>query len=220
MRRDLQDVFETLRWDSRPQYPRSGAGSTLEATEQLRLALPDVFKRYKVSRFLDAPCGDWHWMQHVDLGKTRYIGGDISRELIDEIKQEHTGKNRKFIHLDITSDPLPKADMMLCRDCLFHLTWEMRWAFLENFANSEISYLMLTMYHIAKNEDLQKDGDFAQFNPTVEPFNFEQPLEMIHEAARVNLDPAFVATPRGSWQRSLGIWNREQIERVLENRKS
>lgn len=215
MRDTLQDAFETKRWDSRDGYPRSGAGSTLDATRKLRQALPRLFDTYNVKTFLDAPCGDWFWMQHVAFGDVSYIGADISEEVIAEVSHAHADTKRQFMHLDITHDPLPAADMMLCRDCLFHLTNDMKWAFFENFARSKISYLLLTMNHVLVNDPIKNNGDFAKFNPCLPPFNFPQPIEMVHESERVNLRPRFLATPRGSWQRSLGLWSRDEVVDAL-----
>ena len=75
-----------------------------------------------VKVFLDAPCGDFNWMQHVELPEeTLYIGGDIVGRLIEDLQQAHGNPTRSFRKLDIVEGPLPKADLWLCRDVLFHL---------------------------------------------------------------------------------------------------
>ncbi len=68
---------------------RSGTGSTLEHTARLRSQLPGFFEKYKIQSVLDAPCGDFNWLQHVERGSLRYIGGDIVLPMIHE-------NNRKF----------------------------------------------------------------------------------------------------------------------------
>ncbi|MFD0860071.1 class I SAM-dependent methyltransferase [Roseovarius aquimarinus] len=216
MRDALRDEFETKDWSGRKVESRSGSGSTLEATEALRAALPDLLKRYKVKRFLDAPCGDWFWMQHTKLGRTHYTGGDISAEVIEAVRAEHGRKNREFVHLDITSDPLPDADMMMCRDCLFHLKWWLRWKFFENFAQSGISFLLTSMHHGTWNKRLRKNGDFAPFNPCAAPFNFPEPLETIAETGEIDLSPEVLETSRGRRQRSMGLWSRAQVIEAVE----
>src|SRR5215212_9991686 len=45
----------------------SGAGSNLRQTETLRRELPGLLSKLSIRSLLDAPCGDFHWMQHVDL---------------------------------------------------------------------------------------------------------------------------------------------------------
>src|SRR4051812_19402296 len=46
----------------------SGRGSTLARTEVMRKTLPILLANVRAKSLLDAPCGDFNWMQHVDLG--------------------------------------------------------------------------------------------------------------------------------------------------------
>ncbi len=214
MRKMLQRVFEEKVWRGSAQGRRSGPGSTMEATERLRAALPDLLKRYEVQTFLDAPCGDWHWMSTVDLGDVTYIGGDIAASVIDANIEEFGRNGVSFHHLDITSDPLPMADMMMCRDCLFHLKHKFRWLFLENFVASEIPYLMMTMHHLDQNRPLTTNGNFAAFSPMAEPFNLPAPIEMIHETMDA-LPKDMSRDEKPLRYRSLGIWRREDVEKAV-----
>jgi hypothetical protein len=215
MREKLQQVFETADWSDKTGSPRSGSGSTLEFTARLRAALPDLWRRYQVRTFLDAPCGDWTWMPSVDLEGIVYIGGDVSEGLIAENTARYAAKNRRFMHLDITEDRLPKADMMMVRDCLFHLKYWLRWAFFKNFARSEIPYLLMTMHHQPENKRLARNGGFKRFNPRVSPFFFEEPLEMIHETVD-SLPEDLTNYPNLLSVRSLGLWSHAQVCRAVE----
>lgn len=210
MRDDLRAVFESKTW-AKPhgKHPRSGSGSTLEATAPLRAALPGIFQRYEVKTFVDAPCGDWFWMQTVDLTGIDYLGGDISSELVAANQAKYARENIRFQHMDITSDPLPKADVFMCRDCLFHLKFGLRWSFFENFVASGSRYLLLTMHHVPLNRGLPENGMFRRFNPRVAPFNLAEPLEEVRE------------TPDGAPEderRSVGLWSREQVAKAVKNR--
>ncbi len=219
MRSGVRNAFESKSWAGR-NVPRSGNGSTLEATAPLRRALPDIFERYKVKTFLDAPCGDWTWMQEMDLTGLSYIGGDISLEVVQSVQEKHAAPGREFVHLDVTSDPLPRVDLMMCRDCLFHLKWWLRWAFFENFVRSETPYLLTTMHYVPINERLKNNAGFKRFNPCVAPFNFSDPIETIEETGEINLDPEFLQSTEGRDQRSLGIWSRDQVIDALDRRKN
>ncbi|MCY4208388.1 MAG: hypothetical protein OXD29_10625 [Roseovarius sp.] len=74
-------IYKRNLWNSKES--RSGPGSELQATKNLRHALPGLIKQYSVDRFLDVPCGDFNWMQHVLPGlHVDYIGGDIVAPLI------------------------------------------------------------------------------------------------------------------------------------------
>lgn len=210
MRDNLRSVFETKSWAGKSgAHPRSGPGSDMASTERLRAALPGLFDRYQVKTLIDAPCGDWFWMQAVDLSGIIYIGGDISANLIAENQARFAAPNISFRHLDITSDPLPAGDLFLCRDCLFHLKFWLRWKFFENFAASENRLLLLTMHHVTENQPVLANGGFQRFNPTLAPFHLPSPLELIRE------------TPDGTSEaeaRSLGLWSREQVADALARR--
>lgn len=212
MRDDLQAVFERKVWTKGSEgATRSGGGSTLEMTQNLRQALPRLFQTLGVKSFLDAPCGDWFWMQHVDLNGIDYIGGDISSEVVQANAKRFSRPGLRFIHHDITSDPLPTVDLMLCRDCLMHLTDDLRWAFFRNFAGSDCRFLLTTVHHVAENNPLSESGQFRRFNPMCAPFNLPQALDMIPET-RASLPKEVltnqVAAPN---QRSVGLWSRAQV---------
>lgn len=219
MRDNVRAAFETMSWAGKGgKSPRSGPVSTLAWTKQLRQALPRVFDQYGVKTFLDAPCGDWFWMQHVDLSDLTYIGGDISKEVADANIAKFTRPGVSFLHLDITSDPLPAADMMLCRDCLMHLKLWLRWKFFENFAASDCKYLMTTVHHVLENQAVKANGGFKYFNPAAPPFNFDPALDLIPESAdelSADILENSVAAPE---HQSIGIWSKKQVIDALARR--
>ena len=61
---------------------RSGAGSTMHATRELRDALPRLLRSLGVTSLLDAGCGDTNWLP--DLGGIGYVGVDIVPDAIEE----------------------------------------------------------------------------------------------------------------------------------------
>ena len=169
----------------RSKESRSGRGSELEHTENLRKELPELVKKYQVSTLLDAPCGDFRWMQHVlPEMRVNYIGGEIVYDLVERNSREFGTGNVSFRHIDITKDQLPAADLMIVRDCLFHLPVKEIYHFLTNFCDSTID-LLLTTSHIhsgGKNHDI-KVGEFRYLYLFLEPFSFPiDPLERIMES--------------------------------------
>jgi hypothetical protein len=219
MRQKLQERFEKRRWLQGENVSRSGQGSSMKWTKRIRENLPRIFKEYNVSTFLDAPCGDWFWMQHVNLSAITYIGGDISGEIIQDLKEKFEIPNVSFQHLDITSDPLPKVDMMMCRDCLFHLKYDLRWAFLRNFLKSDIPYLLTTINYPKENVDLRSNGGWKPFNPMLPPFSFPEPIELIHETAD-DLPSQWQdihESADAKRHRSLGIWTKQDITNVVNS---
>jgi hypothetical protein len=84
--RVFQLAYATRVWGSAESG--SGIGSELAATENVSAYLPELFQRLQVSKFLDAPCGDWNWMRRVDLSGVDYFGGDVVSSVVTK---EQTG---------------------------------------------------------------------------------------------------------------------------------
>ena len=114
-------IYEDNLWLS--SESRSGPGSEVENTADLRGQLPPLFKKLGVKVILDAPCGDFNWMRFVDPDGIRYIGIDIVKEIIDRNKVMYADPRRRFLHLDLLKDPLPCADLVMCRDCIIHFSY-------------------------------------------------------------------------------------------------
>src|ERR1035438_4746570 len=121
----------------------SGPGSDLHQTRVIRSALPVVFDDSHAHTILDIPCGDFHWMMHVDLEGIDYTGADIVTGLIQQNKKYETSSIH-FCELNLISDKLPKVDLVLCRDCLVHLSHRDAILALRNICRSGSNYLLTT----------------------------------------------------------------------------
>ena len=175
----------------------SGPGSTPWPTAVIRQRLPALFRELEVTTLLDAPCGDFNWLSTCELPPS-YIGCDVVRELIDDVRRRHGQPGRRFEHLDVTRDPLPAADLILCRDCLGHLPFTAIGEALANFRASGARYLLATTFpRWANNSDIGSSGDWRPLNLERPPFGLGRPLRVI---AEVNVeDPRFP-------DKSLGLW--------------
>jgi hypothetical protein len=174
-------IYETDLWAG-PES-RSGVGSGLAATARLRTELPGLLRRLGVRRLLDAPCGDFHWMQHVDLGDIDYIGGDIVPSIVERNEAEYGGGEwrRRFVHLDLTAGPLPAADAVLCRDGLVHLSHANVARALRAVRESGARHLLATTFPgLSSNTDIA-DGDWRPLNLELPPFSLPAPLDAIVE---------------------------------------
>ena len=156
---------------------RSGKGSSLRSTENIRIHLPKIIERFKIKRLFDAPCGDFNWMsqvlKNVDVD---YIGSDIVEDLII-LNSKNEKNNIKFVKLDIRIDKLPVSDLMICRDCLFHFSYEDIFKFLDNFLISDIKYILLTSHLNTEDKFENRNivtGDFRKIDLFSKPFNFEK----------------------------------------------
>jgi hypothetical protein len=102
-----------------------------------------------------------------------YIGADIVPELIAKNNQKFGSDRISFVVCDIVSDRLPVCDLMICRDCLFHLSESDIKAFFKNFAASQIDYL-LTTTHVNEGSFTNKDiqtGAFRRLDLFSPPYN-------------------------------------------------
>lgn len=171
-----------------------GAGSTIAETRYLRARLPMIFEECAIRSLLDAPCGDFNWMAHVDLRGIDYIGCDANAE---NLAAARLRADRDFRQIDIVTDELPQADAMLCRDFHQHLPNAMVAVALQNFVEAGISWLLATTHDNAVNEDIEAVGMFRRLNLMAAPFNLPEPS-------------IIVADPPGSGH-FLGVWERSAV---------
>lgn len=70
----------------------------------------------------DIGCGDFNIGQHIFKYSKKYFAIDIVEELIERNKIKFKTKNLEFLCLDIANDVLPKADVIIIRQVLQHLS--------------------------------------------------------------------------------------------------
>jgi hypothetical protein len=102
---------------------RSGPGSSILRTRLLRPALTQLFHEIGIRSILDLPCGDFNWMRLTDLTGISYTGADIVPNIVDRNNALYSNASRQFVSLDMTTDPLPTAELILCRDGLVHFSF-------------------------------------------------------------------------------------------------
>lgn len=156
----------------------SGVGSELAATENVSAYLPELFRRLQVSKFLDAPCGDWNWMRTVNLASVDYVGADVVSSVVGRNGQKYARPGVRFIHADLTKDPLPAVDLIMCRDCWVHLSFSDMAAMLKNFRRTGATWLLIshTPSH-DKNESKATGIGWRHLNLNLPPFSFPPKLE-------------------------------------------
>jgi hypothetical protein len=181
----------------------SGPGSSLDNTKELRERLPVVLEALGVRSLLDAPCGDFNWMQSVRFPVERCIGVDVLREVIAQNEWRHASAQRSFTRADLTQHQLPLMDAILCRDLLTHLPFADIFAVLANFKRSGATYLLATTFTGARQNRESSGGDWRTLNLTAPPFNFPPPKMIINENCTEG---------GGSFgDKSLGVWNLSEL---------
>jgi hypothetical protein len=201
-------IYRNNYWSSNESL--SGTGSTLKYTANLRKELPNLFSRYSMQRVFDAPCGDFNWMRHLlPSVNIEYIGADIVKPLVENLNDKYQSAKISFIHFDLVKETPPQVDLMICRDCLFHLSFQDTKSVLENFIQSNSTYLLTTTHKNMGGSFINKDistGDFRCIDLFSKPYNFPtNPLYVIEDW--IAPDP----------ERQMCLWNREQVLLALRS---
>lgn len=184
----------------------SGIGSTLESTERLRSDLAVLARDLGVRSILDAPCGDFHWLSQVNFGSIAYHGVDIVPEIIESNRRRYAGENRIFSAGDLRKIKLPKADLILCRDCLVHLSNLDAGKVLQNLWESGAEWILMTTFpELESNRDLPSGMGWRPLNLQRDPFNLPPPRLFLPEVERVDEGGC----------KALGLWRRDQITGTL-----
>ena len=199
---DRRQVFEQIYtqgvWlEQSDQVARSGSGSQLVATEQVRHQLPALLAELGARTLLDVGCGDFTWMQHVDLG-VEYIGIDVVQSVISANEDTFASAERHFYCMDAVDDALPKADVVLCREILFHLSFADAKDLLNNVKRSGARYLMATSDTCTAFNANVRTGDYRPLNLRRRPFRFPAPQAWLQDEAMVG-------------GRGLGTWILDEI---------
>ena len=202
----FSDIFRRNLWASKESV--SGPGSTKVATDPLVPQLIDLFERLKVSLFIDAPCGDTNWIEPVLAGVDVYAGFDIVPDLVETLDAEaRLGPKAQFALADLTIDQLPKADLVLCRDCLVHLSDDLVLQALSRLRASRSRWLLTTTFPDVENKR-GTTGGWRPINLAKAPFNLPEPTELIIERPDQPPNPNF-------GRKALGLWDLQALRPSL-----
>jgi len=209
-RKTVEEIFTEIchrnKWGAKESV--SGTGSDLLQTKAVRSALPVIWHDFAIHTMLDIPCGDFHWMKHVDLGEIDYIGADIVADLIERNRQYETSKIH-FRKLNLIEDKLPRVDMIFCRDCLVHMSFKDAFTALQNICAAATGYLLTTTFTSRENNHEIATGQWRELNLEIAPFSFPPPLRIINEEC---------SEGEAYKDKSLGLWKISDIRECLIRR--
>lgn len=178
-RRVFTNIFRRNAWGNEESV--SGPGSTRARGDSFSGDVADLLRTLGVRSLLDAPCGDFNWMDRVADGVESYVGVDIVEELIARNQRLHAAERRTFLCRDFTRDPLPPADVILCRDALVHFSFADIRAALRNFRRSGARWLLTTTFIAHERNDDIWTGGWRMLNLERPPFRFPPPAALIDE---------------------------------------
>ena len=196
----LQKIFSTLYSPLLTQNHTDGASSEM-GTRNLRDQIDKLFQRYDVKSIFDAGCNDCNWMKLV-AQYVQYKGGDISLAMVANVWKEHPEMD-VVLH-DVTSDPIPAADLLFVRDVAIHLNNQDKRRLWENWFDSHVPWILITHNReVAENTDFQYGPQFpfASANWELDPWKFPVPLDSVDEY--------------GPGSRCMGLWRRDQFKGIL-----
>ena len=173
------DIYRRGMWANNETV--SGPGSTRERAAAFRGDLIALMQQLDVRVLLDVGCGDFNWMVDVGDSVETYIGVDVVPDLITRNVQRYGSPRRTFLCRTVMADPLPRADLVLCRDCLVHFSLADIHAAVRNLVRSESKYLLTTTFLDTRLNAEVETGGWRELNLEQAPFFFPPPVALIDE---------------------------------------
>jgi hypothetical protein len=175
----FKDIYEKNLWKSSASI--SGKGSDDLQTQTIIQEIPKLLSSFQISSMHDIPCGDFNWMSKLDLDEVAYLGSDIVPELIESNRREFASDKIIFDTLDLTSDTLPKYDLVFVRDCLVHLSYTDTKKALSNIIASNSKYFLTTSFVDRERNYNIATGEWRPINLERPPYDFPPPIHIINE---------------------------------------
>lgn len=194
----------------RGKESKSGPGSDLNNTIILREKLIKFLNEYNIKTFIDAPCGDFNYMKLV-IPKTnieKYIGVDIVSEMIKNNNKLYSNEKISFVCLDMVEDFNLCGDLVLCRDCLVHVSLNSARQIIKNIVNSGSKYVLFTVFsdNYDGNHDYIDGTNWYAIDLTKPPFEFPKSEYIINEEC-----PEWDGKYK---DKSLALWKTEDLKSI------
>lgn len=165
----------------------SGPGSSLVAAAQALDLIRATIINQNLKSVLDLGCGDWNWMQKADFPDfgegldVSYEGWDASERIVASLQQEFGMGKIKFKLKDITTSALPKVDLIIARDVLFHIDESITLRMLEEIKKSCRYFISSSWLGVDENTNIRpapniKGWGFYQINLNISPFKLAENL--------------------------------------------
>jgi SAM-dependent methyltransferase len=119
----FQKIYAANVWGDNGEPFFSGTGSRCEIAELYSTFVIDFIRDHQVLTVIDFGCGDFTVGRRiVETTGIHYSGVDVVPELIERHKIKVQDSRVSFLCADITTDPLPAADLCLIRQVFQHLS--------------------------------------------------------------------------------------------------
>ncbi|WP_246293561.1 MULTISPECIES: class I SAM-dependent methyltransferase [Winogradskyella] len=191
----MEQIYDKKLWGGKDFDFYSGEGS--HHTEIIQPYLDSIISFLKSHDndlvVCDLGCGDFNIGKQLTKHTKKYIGIDIVENLIERNKTLFKAKNLEFHCLNIVEDELHKADCIIIRQVLQHLSNVEILKIVEKFKNYK--YIILTEHLPQGNFEVNKDKIASQgirlkqnsgVNLLKAPFNLEVKEE--HLLSEIHLE--------------------------------
>lgn len=185
----FQEVWDTNAWGC--DETRSGGGSTLETTRELRAELIKMLESSGAT-LLDIPCGDGHWISQMfrenPLPGVRYFCGDIVPEAVElcltRVTAARNTVNLGFVGaLPFSGAPIYAMSQppifFLCKDLFLHLSLNDIQSTLDFILAMKPEYLLASHTPGAENRDQATGYHWRDIDLTAKPFLLPPPTRML-----------------------------------------
>ena len=158
------------------QESLSGPGSWKSFARDSVDFIDHVIKKHNIKSILDLGCGDWNWFSEVDLSGCHYTGWDADELMIANNQSKYGAENINFFVKDIFNNEYPQVDLIICRDVLFHVEFELSIKLI-NDAKQKTNFFLSTCFRGEKsNSGIKKycnieNWGFFRINLNIAPFN-------------------------------------------------
>lgn len=176
----------------------------VEKTAEIRRQLPILFKKHNIKSMFDGGCHKCSWTRFLE-SSIKYQGGEISLNMVAKVWDECPHLN-VILH-DITTDPIPMADVLFVRDIAIHLNNSDKLKLLKNWGKSRIPWLLISQdNNVTQNIDLQyskTNFPIALVNWSLPPWNFPEPIDILYEV------------PGRLDCKTMYLWHRKQLKGLI-----
>ena len=178
LEKSFTDIYTYDIWNMGQSESKSGLGSTLDFTENIRSTLIKFINNNSITTILDTSCGDWNWMKLIKDELCNYIGIDIVKDIVTSNNTKYENEHIHFIHDDflnfIKNQPNNSYDIILCRHTLEHLPTEYNLEFI-NECKRVCKFLFVTTYNSDINNDELNSAIYRPINLKKEPYSVLEP---------------------------------------------
>lgn len=152
---------------------RSGPGSGSAATTRLRQLVLELVAELGITSVTDAACGEGFWQPDLP----GYVGLDVAAEAIAAAQARHPERDYR---VQDVAHGCPRADLVICRDAMQHLSLRDGKAVLAAIRASGSRWLLASTYVGRSNVGIAT-GDFYSPNLEAPPFGLPPAERLYHD---------------------------------------